>query len=77
MPILKELKKHKLLIDTQIWIWAMVGDPKLQKPFQRAFERALEANSILVSSMSVWEIGMLVEKKWIKIDMDTLVLCQP
>ncbi len=72
MPILKELKKHKLLLDTHIWLWAMLGDPKLGKPFQGAFERALEANSVLVSSMSIWEVGMLVEKKRIQIDMDTL-----
>ncbi len=72
MPILKELKKHKILLDTHVWIWAMVGDSRLKKQFQNAFKRASEANGILVSSMSIWEIGMLVEKKRIEIDMDVL-----
>lgn len=72
MPILKEIKKHKLLLDTHVWIWAMNGDSKLLKSFQTAFERASRTSSILVSSMSIWEVGMLVEKNRIEIDMDVL-----
>ncbi len=72
MPILKELKKHKLLLDTHIWVWAMNGDVKLLKSFQTAFEKASSMQGILISPMSIWEVGMLVEKKRIEIDMDVL-----
>ena len=29
MPIYKKLKQHKLLLDTHVWFWLMVGDEKL------------------------------------------------
>jgi len=72
MPILKELKKHKLLLDTHVWIWSLLGRKQLSKSFQKVFEQALKLEAVLISSMSVWELGMLVEKKRIKIDMDVL-----
>lgn len=72
MPILKELKKHKLLLDTHIWIWSINGDKKLSKSFQAAFERASTTQGILLSPISIWELGMLVEKKRLEIDMDVL-----
>ncbi|MDN3509390.1 MAG: hypothetical protein P0S93_05190 [Candidatus Neptunochlamydia sp.] len=72
MPILKELKKHKLLLDTHVWIWSLLGSKQLAQSFQKAFEQALKLDVVLISSMSVWELGMLVEKKRITIDMDVL-----
>ncbi|MCB1073777.1 MAG: type II toxin-antitoxin system VapC family toxin [Chlamydiales bacterium] len=72
MPILKELKKHKLLLDTHVWIWTLLGSKQLTSSFQKAFEKALKLEGILIASMSIWELGMLVEKNRIKIDMDVL-----
>lgn len=72
MPILKEIKRHKLLLDTHVWIWSMIGDSRLLKSFQQTFEKASKTHGILVSPMSIWEIGMLVDKKRIEIDMDVL-----
>ena len=72
MPILRQIRSHKLLLDTHIWLWAMIGSSRILKSFQRTFERALKAHRILVSPMSIWEIGMLVEKNKIKVDMDIL-----
>lgn len=66
MPILKELKKHKLLLaydpDTHVWIWSLLVSKQLSKAFQKVFEQALKLEAVLISSMSVWELGMLVEK---------------
>lgn len=72
MPILKELKKYKLLLDTHVWIWAMNGESKLSKSFKEAFEKAVQKYGVLISPISIWELGMLVEKKRIIIDMDPL-----
>ena len=72
MPILKEIKRHKLLLDTHVWIWAMMGDAKLSKSFQQNLEKSVKMQSIYISPMSIWEIGMLVDKKRIEIDMDVL-----
>ncbi len=70
MPILKSLKKHKIVLDTHIWIWAVIGSSKLLKSFQTHFEQASKIQDILISPMSIWEIGMLVEKNRIQVDMD-------
>jgi PIN domain nuclease of toxin-antitoxin system len=72
MPILKELKQHKILIDTHVWLWAMAGSSALTKEFIQSFERILKFNGVLISPMSIWEIGMLVDKKRIEIEMDVM-----
>ena len=72
MPIIKEIKKHKLLLDTHVWIWCMVGASMLKKTFHITFEKALKSQGILISPMTIWEVGMLVEKKRIQIEMDVL-----
>ncbi len=35
MPLYKSLKKHKLLLDTHVWIWLMLGDERLSPSFRR------------------------------------------
>lgn len=72
MPICKQLKQHKLLLDTHIWFWLMIGHEKLNKVFKEAVNRGIEHDSILISAISIWELGMLVEKKRIELEMDCL-----
>ena len=50
----------------------MTGSSILTKTFHLTFEKSLKSQGILISPMSIWEIGMLVEKKRIEIEMDTL-----
>lgn len=60
-----------IILDTHILIWWCNGDPKLST---RAIERIEEAlcsdESILISSITAWEIGMLVAKKRLTLTMD-------
>lgn len=70
MPVYKNLKKHKLLLDTHVWIWLMLGDERLNLAFRRATEQSEER--ILISAISVWELGMLVERKRIQLEIDCL-----
>ena len=72
MPILRDLRKHKILLDTHVWVWAAIGNPILTKEFSEDFEKIVKMQGVLVSPMSVWEIGMLVDKKRIEIEMDVL-----
>lgn len=72
MPILKTIKHHKLVLDTHIWLWLMVGSSRLNQNFQDAITHAQLNYGVLISAISIWEIGMLVEKKRIQLDMDTL-----
>ncbi len=72
MPKLKKLQQHKLLLDTHVWIWLMEGNSILSRHFCAAVDNAQKHDGILISAISVWELGMLVEKKRIEIEMDTL-----
>jgi PIN domain nuclease of toxin-antitoxin system len=72
MPLLRKLQQHKILLDTHVWLWAMIGNSNLTKDFSVTFEKLLKSQGILISPMSIWEIGMLVEKKRIEIEMDVM-----
>ncbi len=71
MPIIKKLQQHKLLLDTHVWIWLMEGNPALSPAFRSAVER-MKGDGVLISAISVWELGMLVEKGRIQLEMDCL-----
>ena len=52
-----------LLLDTHIWLWAMTDESKLNSTIIKAINTAASKSKILVSIISVWEVGMLVNKK--------------
>ncbi len=70
MPHIKELKQHRLLLDTHIWLWLISGNPILSPLARKAIDRGKEREHLLISPISVWEISMLVERKRISLDMD-------
>ncbi len=72
MPIIKQLKQHKILLDTHVWIWVMTGNSCLRDSFCKSFEMIAKMDGVLISPISIWEVGMLVEKKRIEIEMDVL-----
>lgn len=72
MPLIKHLQQHKIILDTHVWIWLMEGNPELSPQFRKAVERCQEHEAILISAISVWEIGMLVDNKRISFEMDCL-----
>jgi len=70
MPVVKELKQHKLLLDTHVWIWVTAGNSILSPGMRKIIDRAKEREHLLISPISIWEISMLVERKRIALDMD-------
>jgi PIN domain nuclease of toxin-antitoxin system len=59
-----------IVLDTHAWIW-FVNDPRrLSAPARRAVARAQAANSVLISSVSCWEIAMLAVSGRLKLTMD-------
>lgn len=70
MPLVKEIKQHKLLLDTHVWIWVAQGNPIISPTTRKAIEHAKKREHLLISPISVWEISMLVERKRITLDMD-------
>lgn len=72
MPILKKIQQHKLLLDTHIWIWLMKGNRTLSRSFCTAIDNAQQHDGVLISAISVRELGMFVEKKRFELEMDAL-----
>lgn len=72
MPVYKNLKQHKLLFDTHVWIWLMLGNECLSTSFRQAVEKYKEKELLFLSAISVWELGMLVERKRIELEIDCL-----
>lgn len=72
MPIVKEIKQHKILLDTHVWIWLAQGNSILSPAARKSFDRAKENDHLFISPISVWEISMLVERKKIILEMDIM-----
>ncbi len=62
---------QKILLDTHIWIWLLSGVEKAVSPKLRSLvEDLTPSESVRVSAISAWEVGMLVAKKRISFTMD-------
>jgi PIN domain nuclease of toxin-antitoxin system len=59
-----------LLLDTHIVLWLNSGDERLGEATRRTIDTAWKAGGrILLSSVSVWEIAILVDKGFIELDL--------
>jgi PIN domain nuclease of toxin-antitoxin system len=59
-----------IVLDTHALVWWVTGDPALSRKARSAIERELAGGEILVSSISAWEIAMLVEREKLVLSMD-------
>ena len=60
-----------IVIDTHILVWWVSGDKSLSKPALEAINSTLASDGeIIVSSISAWEISMLIEKGRLVLSMD-------
>ena len=61
-----------IVLDTHALIWWVNGDDKLSKEAIKAIDKEMgdEKGQILISSISTWEIALLVEKKRLKLTLD-------
>jgi PIN domain nuclease of toxin-antitoxin system len=50
----------KLLLDTHIWIWYLLGNPRLSETLQKAISEG--TNEPWLSPISIWETLLLAEK---------------
>ncbi|MCI5140495.1 MAG: type II toxin-antitoxin system VapC family toxin [Candidatus Electrothrix sp. ATG1] len=51
-----------IVLDTHAWIWWISNPEKLGVAASSAIEEAIHENSIFLSSISTWEIALLVAK---------------
>ncbi len=59
-----------ILLDTHVWIWWISNREKLSPKALSAVNKARAENSIVISSISTWEIALLVEKGRLELSID-------
>ena len=59
-----------IVLDTHALVWWVSGDLTLSKKAKTAIERERDGGAIIVSSISAWEIAMLVERQRLFLSMD-------
>ncbi|HEV3424137.1 MAG TPA: type II toxin-antitoxin system VapC family toxin [Paraburkholderia sp.] len=59
-----------IVLDTHALVWWVSADPTLSKKAKAAIERELVGGEIIISSISAWEIAMLVEREKLVLSMD-------
>ena len=67
------------LLDTHVWLWWLSDPELLSEPASDAIESARSSATLAVSSISVWEMAMLVEKGRVELVMspsDLLAHCE-
>jgi len=60
----------KLLLDTHIWLWYLLGDQRLSQPLQTAI--ADHNTELWLSPISIWETLILAEKGRISLQPDPI-----
>ncbi len=61
-----------ILLDTHVWLWFISNPDMLSKKAKSEVTTAKKTKSLLISSISAWEIAMLVNKNRLELTMDTL-----
>ena len=59
-----------IVLDTHAWIWFISNPDLLSKRATEAVNAAVKDKSILISSISAWELALLVTKNRIKLTLD-------
>ncbi|MCI5163661.1 MAG: type II toxin-antitoxin system VapC family toxin [Candidatus Electrothrix sp. AX5] len=59
-----------IILDTHAWIWWISNPEKLEGAASLAIEQAIDQNGILISSISTWEIALLVDKGRLTLSID-------
>jgi len=58
---------NKLVLDTHILLWSLITPEKLSQNLKHKISIAQQDSSLIISSISLWEIAMLASKKRINI----------
>jgi PIN domain nuclease of toxin-antitoxin system len=59
-----------IVLDTHIWIWFISEPEILSKRAKKAVFAAAKEKSVLISSISAWEVALLVKKKRLTLSLD-------
>ena len=59
-----------IVLDTHAWVWFISNPELLSKRAKKATDNAINAKEIFISSISAWEIALLVERGRLKLTLD-------
>ena len=60
-----------IILDTHVWVWFVSNPELLSKKSKKAVNIAMEEKNMFISSISAWEVALLVSRKRLKLTMDT------
>ncbi len=58
-----------IVLDTHTWIWWVASPDEISRAAREEIDRAMEGEEILISSISCWEIALLVRKGRLELTM--------
>jgi PIN domain nuclease of toxin-antitoxin system len=58
-----------IVLDTHVWIWWVSNLQPLSHRARKALDMSMEKNAIFISSISAWEVALLVARKRLKLTM--------
>ncbi|VAW35814.1 Toxin 1, PIN domain [hydrothermal vent metagenome] len=59
-----------IVLDTHTLLWWVSGDKQLSKTAGKAIKDVLIKSEVIISSITIWEISMLIERNRILLSMD-------
>ena len=59
-----------IFLDTHVWIWFVSNPELLSEKASKAIETSIEENAVLISSISAWEVALLVARKRLEFTLD-------
>ncbi|WP_298437537.1 type II toxin-antitoxin system VapC family toxin [Geobacter sp.] len=59
-----------IVLDTHAWVWWVSSSEMLGAAARRAVDEAARAHELFVSTISAWEVAMLVEKGRLSLTLD-------
>lgn len=58
----------RIVLDTHAWVWWVTGDRRLSRRATDTIRAAAEADTLLLSTISIWEVAKKVEKRQLVLD---------
>jgi len=59
-----------VLLDTHVWVWFVSNPDNLSDHARSSIETAMEKKAIYISSISTWEVALLVSRNRLKLTMN-------
>jgi len=59
-----------ILLDTHAWVWWLSQPDQLSKAVHEEIERSLASAALRISSFSVWELALLVQRDRLELSID-------